>query len=110
MDAVFFSQGLMRNSRMAKTTIYKYCPKWAHSQVYLRTYKDRAIRQPKLYPGKYTGPDAGRMDKPIVPRRKAGRPRKERIGKRKSGTAAQRIAQRMPTVYYPEYAALMEHI
>ena len=82
MAAVIFSQGLMRNSRMAKTTIQKYWPKWAHAQVYLRTYKDRAIRQPKLYPGKYTGPEADRMGKPIVPRRRPGRPRKERIGKR----------------------------
>ena len=74
--------------------------------MYLHTYKDRAIRQPKLYLGKYTGPDAGRIGKPVVAKRKPGRPRKERIGKRKRGIAAQRL----PVVYCPQYRALMEHV
>ena len=63
MVCVFHHQSMLGNSeRLTQQTINNFWPKWFHCDNYLKMYKDKTIRQPEVYTGKYTGPDELRVD------------------------------------------------
>ena len=79
MVCVFSKQGLLStNKRLTLQTIRKFWPKHFHSDMYLRMYKDKTIRQPEVYAGKYVGPDELRVRRPFQPRKRRGRPKIKR--------------------------------
>ena len=79
MVCVFHKQGMLSTSeRRTRATINNFWPKCFHSDNYLNMYKDKIIRQPEVYTGKYVGPDEFRVGKPYQPPIKRGRPKTKR--------------------------------
>ena len=94
------------NVRRARQTMETYWPKWAHAYKVRDLYADRGIRQPTVYFGKFIGPDNERILSPLQSAAKRGSPRKKMY--RFKPKTVEDVKTRMPVVYNPDYADLLQ--
>ena len=79
MVCVFNKKGMLGNSQHSTNqTIRRYWSKCFHSNNYLNMYKDKTIRQPEVYTGKYVGPEDLHVLLPVQRPAKRGRPKTAR--------------------------------
>jgi hypothetical protein len=103
---VFAKLGMLGpNLRTARTTMEKYWPKWAHAKKVRDLYADRGVRLPTVYAGPFVGPVGDRILPPLQSKARRGRPKKKRY-RYKPATVAD-VKTRMPHVYNPDYADLI---
>ena len=93
------------NARTARATQEKYWPKWAHARKVQELYVNRGLRQPDVYCGKFTGPEADRILPPLQSQAKRGRPKKQRYRYRPQTVTDVKI--RMPTIHNPHFQDLL---
>ena len=108
MACVLHKQGLLgSSSRTTEQTIHKFWPKYFRSDNYLNMYKDKTIRQPEVYTGKYVGPDELRVLRPYQKPVKRGRPKTARFTwKRRS---VKDVEQSMGPATHAYYQEVLEY-
>ena len=108
MVCVFHKCGMLGNtSRATNQTIRNFWPKCFHSDNYLKMYKDKNIRQPGIYTGKYLGPEELRVSRPLQRPTKRGRPKTARY--RSSRRTVKDVRQSMGPRNYEYYSNVLEH-
>ena len=108
MVCVLHKEGLLgSSSRTTEQTIHKFWPKYFRSDNYLNMYKDKTIRQPEVYTGKYVGPDELRVLRSYQKPVKRDRPKTARFTwKRRS---VKDVEQSMGPATHAYYQEVLEY-
>ena len=83
-----------------------FWPKCFLSDNYHKMYKNKSLRQPEVYSGKYLGPDHLRVLRPTQRPKKRGRPKKKRYTWKRRTVAS--VAANMTTVTHAQYHDVLE--
>ena len=82
MCVVFYEMELFgKDDVTTKQTIRDFWPRWAQADVYLQSYRGKAVLRPATYVGVFQGDDTDKILPPESGPKPRGRPRKKRFKK-----------------------------